>query len=39
MKTRIIVKLDAKPPHVVKPFHFEGLRKVGVPDELARKYY
>jgi len=39
LKTRIIVKLDVKPPYVVKPVHFEGLRKVGSPIELARKYY
>ena len=39
MKTRIIAKLDVKPPHVVKPVHFEGLRKVGAPEELAKKYY
>ncbi len=39
MKTRIIVKLDVKPPFVVKPVHFEGLRKVGTPEELAKKYY
>lgn len=39
MKTRIIVKLDVKPPYVVKPVHFEGLRKVGKPAELAKKYY
>lgn len=39
MKTRIIAKLDAKPPYIVKPVHFEGLRKVGLPNELARKYY
>lgn len=39
MTTRIIVKLDAKPPYVVKPVHFEGLRKVGFPNELAKKYY
>ncbi len=39
MKTRIISKLDVKPPYVVKPVHFEGLRKVGTPAELARKYY
>lgn len=39
MKTRIIAKLDVKPPFVVKPVHFEGLRKVGSPSELARKYY
>jgi imidazole glycerol-phosphate synthase subunit HisF len=39
MKTRIIAKLDVKPPFVVKPVHFEGLRKVGDPFELAKKYY
>ncbi len=39
MKTRIIVKLDAKPPYVVKPVHFEGLRKIGLPVDLAKKYY
>ena len=36
---RIIAKLDAKPPNVVKPVHFEGLRKMGNPSELAKKYY
>lgn len=39
MNTRIIVKLDVKPPYVVKPVHFEGLRKIGTPFELAKKYY
>ena len=39
MSLRIIAKLDVKPPIVVKPVHFEGLRKVGVPSELALKYY
>jgi len=39
MKTRIIAKLDVKPPYVVKPVHFEGLRKIGKPAELAKKYY
>jgi imidazole glycerol-phosphate synthase subunit HisF len=39
MKTRIIVKLDVKPPYVIKPIHFEGLRKIGLPVDLARKYY
>ena len=39
MKTRIIVKLDVKPPFVVKPVHFEGLRKMGIPSEMAKKYY
>lgn len=37
--TRIIVKLDVKPPFVVKPVHFEGLRKIGLPNKLAKKYY
>jgi len=39
MRTRIIAKLDVKPPYVVKPVHFEGLRKVGLPVDLANKYY
>lgn len=39
MKIRIIAKLDVKPPYVVKPVHFEGLRKMGVPSEMAKKYY
>lgn len=39
MRTRIIVKLDVKPPYVVKPVHFEGLRKIGLPVDLAKKYY
>lgn len=37
--TRIIAKLDVKPPFVVKPVHFEGLRKIGLPNDLATKYY
>jgi cyclase len=39
MNIRIIAKLDVKPPYVVKPVHFEGLRKMGDPSELAKKYY
>jgi len=39
MTVRIIVKLDIKPPYVVKPVHFEGLRKMGGASELAKKYY
>ena len=39
MKTRIIAKLDVKPPYVVKPIHFEGLKKIGLPIEIANKYY
>jgi len=39
VRTRIIAKLDVKPPYVVKPVHFEGLRRVGLPATLAKKYY
>ena len=39
MTVRIIAKLDIKPPYVVKPVHFEGLRKMGGASELAKKYY
>lgn len=39
MRTRIIAKLDVKPPYVVKPMHFEGLRKIDIPVNLAKKYY
>jgi len=39
VSTRIIAKLDVKPPYVVKPVHFEGLRKIGQPNEVAVKYY
>jgi len=36
---RLIAKLDVKPPQVVKPVHFDGLRKVGSPRKLALDYY
>jgi cyclase len=36
---RVLAKLDVKPPMVVKPVHYEGLRKIGKPQELAEKYY
>lgn len=35
---RIISRLDIKGPNVVKGVHLEGLRIVGTPKELARKY-
>jgi cyclase len=35
---RIIARLDIKGPNVVKGIHLEGLRVVGKPDELARRY-
>ena len=37
--TRIIAKLDVKPPYVIKPIHFEGLRKMGLSTDFAKKYY
>ena len=39
MSIRLIAKLDVKPPNVVKPVHFEGLRKIGSPMALAEEYY
>jgi cyclase len=39
MPLRIIARLDVKPSYVVKPVHFEGLRKTGKPEALAQKYY
>jgi cyclase len=39
MPVRIIARLDVKPPNVVKPVHFEGLRKIGTPKDLAFTYY
>ncbi len=39
MKIRVIPRLDIKGPNVVKGIHMEGLRVVGSPKDLARKYY
>lgn len=36
---RLIARLDVKNEFVIKGIHLEGLRKVGNPNELARKYY
>lgn len=38
-KTRIIARLDVKNDFVIKGIHLEGLRKVGNPNEMAKKYY
>lgn len=38
-KIRIIPRLDIKGPNVIKGVHLEGLRIVGKPAELAKKYY
>ena len=37
--TRIIARLDVKTENVVKGIHLEGLRVVGKPGELGRRYY
>lgn len=39
IKTRAIVKLEIKTGTVVKPICFEGLKKIGDPEVLAKKYY
>ena len=36
---RIIARLDIKGPNVIKGIHLEGLRVVGQPGQLARRYY
>src|SRR3989344_8359292 len=38
-KIRIIPRLDIKGPNVIKGIHLEGLRVVGNPALLAKKYY
>lgn len=36
---RIVARIDVKNDFAIKGIHLEGLRKVGNPNELARKYY
>lgn len=36
---RLVARLDVKGPNVIKGIHFEGLRVVGNPNEIARQYY
>src|SRR5689334_1623937 len=38
-KLRIVARLDIKNEYVIKGIHLEGLRKIGDPNVLARKYY
>jgi len=38
-QVRIISRIDIKGPNVIKGIHLEGLRVVGKPGEMARKYY
>lgn len=39
LTVRIIARLDVKNDFVIKGIHLEGLRKVGDPQTLAKKYY
>jgi cyclase len=36
---RVIAKLEVKPPYVVKPIHFDGLKKKGFACEFAQEYF
>ena len=36
---RLIARLDIKGPNVIKGVHLEGLRIIGKPGEMARRYY
>jgi len=36
---RIVARLDVKGPNVIKGVHLEGLKVVGDPGEMARRYY
>lgn len=36
---RLIARLDVKGPNVIKGVHLEGLRKIGNPNVLAKKYF
>ena len=38
-KIRIIARIDVKNEYVIKGIHLEGLRKIGNPNKLAKKYY
>lgn len=38
-KIRLIARLDIKDNYVVKGIQLEGVRKVGIPRDLAKKYY
>ncbi|MFO7256974.1 MAG: imidazole glycerol phosphate synthase cyclase subunit [Bacteroidota bacterium] len=38
-KLRLIARLDIKNEYVIKGIHLEGLRKIGDPIQLAKKYY
>lgn len=37
--TRLIARLDVKGKDLIKGIHLEGLRKIGVPNDFATRYY
>lgn len=37
--TRLIARLDVKGKDLIKGIHLEGLRKIGVPNDFAMRYY
>ena len=39
MSLRLIARLDIKGENLIKGVHLEGLRKIGEPNEFARKYF
>ena len=39
MSLRLIARLDIKGEFLIKGVHLEGLRKIGSPNEFAKKYY
>ena len=38
-KVRLISRIDIKNEYVIKGIQFDGLRKLGNPNEFAKKYY
>lgn len=38
-RLRLIARLDIKAPNLIKGVHLEGLRKLGDPNEFAKRYY
>ena len=39
MPVRLIARLDVKAPYLIKGVQLEGLRKLGDPNEFAKRYY
>nr|WP_246831452.1 imidazole glycerol phosphate synthase cyclase subunit [Thalassospira sp. MCCC 1A02803] len=38
-RVRLIARLDVKAPNLIKGIHLEGLRKIGDPNDFAKRYY